>query len=137
MMNRLESYKIFAIFICLASMVFSSTVLASPIHDAAVTGDVDLMETMIANGADVDERDVHGYTPLHLAIQEGYTELAKVLIANGADVNARAVSDGGTNVTPLYLSIILGRGAVESLLRDQGATGPQTPENESPTSPIQ
>jgi len=117
------------------SLVFSATGLASPIHDAALTGDVELMEMLIANGADVDERDVHGYTPLLLAIQEGYTDMAKTLIVNGADVNARAVTDGGNDVTPLYLSIILGRGAVANLLRGHGATGPQTPVFGPPTSP--
>jgi len=121
----------------LASLVFTSTGLASPIHDAALTGDVELMEMLIANGADVDERDVHGYTPLHLAIQEGYTDMAKTLIVNGADVNARAVSDGGNDVTPLYLSIILGRGAVETLLRGHGATGPQAPDYFPPSNPNQ
>jgi len=108
----------------LASLVLPATALAGPIHDAALTGDVELMEMLIANGADVDARDVHGYTPLILAIQEGYTDIAKTLIAHGADVNARAASDGGNDVTPLYLSIILGRGVVESLLLDNGATGP-------------
>ena len=121
----------------LACLVFTSTGLAGPIHEAAVAGDVELMEMLIANGADVDERDVHGYTPLHLAIQEGYTDMAKTLIANGADVNARAASDGGNDVTPLYLSIILGRGAVESLLRGNGATGPQAPVNLPPANPTQ
>ena len=120
-----------------ASLVFTSTGLASPIHDAALTGDVELMEMLIANGADVDERDVHGYTPLLLAIQEGYTDMAKTLIVNGADVNARAVSDGGNDVTPLYLSIILGRGAVETLLRGHGATGPKTPVYFPPSNPNQ
>lgn len=121
----------------LASLALPSTGLAGPIHEAALTGDVELMEMLIDNGADVDARDVHGYTPLLLAIQEGNTDIAKTLIANGADVNARAVSDGGNDVTPLYLSIILGRGAVESLLRGHGATGPQAPVYVPPTSPNQ
>jgi ankyrin repeat protein len=111
----------------LASLVFISNGLASPIHDAALTGDIELMKMLIANGADVDERDVHGYTPLILAIQEGHTDIAKTLITHGADVNARAASDGGNDVTPLYLSIILGRGALAGLLRDHGAIGPTPP----------
>jgi len=123
--------------ILLASFAFSSMALASPIHDAALAGDVELMEMLIANGADVDTRDVHGYTPLLLAIQEGHTDIAKTLIANGADVNARAVSSSGDDVTPLYLSIILGRGIVADLLRDNGATGLQVPVNIPSASPNQ
>ena len=121
----------------LASLALPSAGLASPIHDAALTGDVELMEMLIANGADVDDRDVHGYTPLILAIQEGHTDIAKTLIANGADVNARAASDGGNDVTPLYLSIILGRGVVENLLLGKGATGAQATINLPPASPNQ
>lgn len=108
----------------LGSLPLVEPALASPIHDAAVAGDVELVELLIENGADVDDRDVHGYTPLILAIQAGNTDIAKVLIDNGADVNARAASDGGEDVTPLYLSIILGYGQTESLLRGRGAVGP-------------
>lgn len=104
-----------AVFYCNASAS------ATPLHDAALTGNVDLVEVLIAHGADVDARDVQGHTPLHLAIQEGHTKVAKVLIVNGADVNARLVDDAGVDMTPLYLSIILGRRAVESLLLDSGA----------------
>lgn len=107
--------------IFLGLLVLYSTAIASPIHDAALTGDVELVEILIANGADVDERDVSGYAPIHLAIQEGHTEVAKVLIKNGVDVNARLVGDDGRDHSPLYLSIILGRRAVESLLMDNGA----------------
>lgn len=102
-------------------MFFHVAAIASPIHDAALAGDITIVEILIANGADVDERDVHGYTPLHMAIEEGHTEVAKVLIENGADVNARMVSEHGEDYSPLYLSIVLGRRAVESLLIDNGA----------------
>ena len=113
----------------LGSFSITGTAFASPIHEAAVAGDVELVEILIENGADVDDRDVHGYTPLLLAIQAGHTDIAKVLIAGGADVNARAVNDGGEDVTPLYLSIILGHGLTESLLRGHGAVGPESPVN--------
>ena len=119
-------------FLFLAVFALKATAFASPIHDAALAGDVELVEMLIANDADVNARDVHGYTPLLLAIQEGNTDIAKVLIANGADVNARAVSDGGQDVTPLYLSIILGRGLTASLLRDHGAVEPDPPVNPPP-----
>ena len=136
-MKPFNKYSFLGSLLLWASLVLPSSGMASPIHDAALTGDVELMEMLIANGADVDERDVHGYTPLLLAIQEGYTDMAKTLISYGADVNARAASDGGDDVTPLYLSIILGRGVVETYLRDHGATGPQVPVNLPPASPNQ
>ncbi len=113
----------------LGSFALAETALASPIHEAAVSGDVELVEMLIANGADVDDRDVHGYTPLLLAIQAGHTNIAKVLIDNDADVNARAVNDGGEEVTPLDLSILLGHGFTEALLRRHGATNPHPPAN--------
>jgi len=116
----------------LASFAFLAMASASPIHDAALAGDVELVEMLIANDADVNDRDVRGYTPLLLAIQEGHTDIARVLIANGADVNTRAASDGGEDVTPLYLSIILGRGITETLLRDHGAIEPDPPVNPPP-----
>jgi ankyrin repeat protein len=128
-------FKFLAGLLFLATVAFAQTALASPIHEAAVAGDVELVEMLIANGADVDDRDVHGYTPLLLAIQAGHTHIAKVLISNGADVNTRAASDGGEDVTPLDLSIILGHRAVESLLRRHGATGPHSPSHLPPLSP--
>jgi len=108
----------------LGSFSLVDPVLASPIHEAAVAGDVELVEMLIENGADVDARDVHGYTPLILAIQAGHTDIAKVLVTHGADVNARAASAGGEDGAPLYLSIILGHGLTEALLRGHGAVGP-------------
>jgi ankyrin repeat protein len=126
-----ELFKIYFLgsLLFLGSFATVETTIASPIHEAAVAGDVELVEMLIENGADVDDRDVHGYTPLLLAIQAGHTDIAKVLIAGGADVNARAVNDGGEDVTPLYLSIILGHGLTESLLRGHGAVGPESSVN--------
>ncbi len=45
----------------LGSFVMAETAFASPIHEAAVAGDVELVEMLIENGADVNDRDVHGY----------------------------------------------------------------------------
>jgi ankyrin repeat protein len=114
-------YRFVGFLIFLAVFAVHSPGGASPIHDAVLNGEVELVEILIANGADVDERDVHGYTPLHLAIQQGNTDAAKVLINNGADVNAKTIGDNGNDLSPLYLSIILGRSAVESLLLDNRA----------------
>jgi ankyrin repeat protein len=137
MMRRFNKIYFLGIFLLLASFVSVPTAVASPIHEAALAGDVELVKLLIENGADVDDRDVQGYTPLLLAIQAGHTDIAKVLIANGADVNARSASDGGDYVTPLDLSIILDRRAVGSYLRDHGAIGARRPAHSSPPNPGQ
>ena len=122
MMRDFSKIYFLAGLLILAGFAFGQAAYSAPIHEAAVAGDVELVELLIANGADVDDRDVHGYTPLLLAIQAGQSDIARALIKSGADVNARAVTDGGEDVTPLYLSILLGRGFTETLLRDHGAT---------------
>ena len=46
-------------------------------------------ELLISKGADLNNRDVYGYTPLLWSLYYGYYDLAKALIEKGADVNAR------------------------------------------------
>jgi ankyrin repeat protein len=49
----------------------------------------ELIEMLIAKGANVNTKDKKGSTPLHLAVKHNQMELAKMLIAKGADVNAK------------------------------------------------
>ena len=53
------------------------------------------MQTLIAGGADVNERDATGMTPLMIAAAQGETAIARMLIAAGADV-AATTEDGTT-----------------------------------------
>ena len=62
---------------------------------AALTGDLDTVRSLIAGGADVNERNADGRTPLMFAAINRETSCAKELLENGADVNAKA-NDGGT-----------------------------------------
>ena len=64
---------------------------------AALTGDIDTVKSLIAGGADVNERNEDGRTPLMFAAINGETECAKELLQHGADVNAKA-NDGGTGL---------------------------------------
>lgn len=115
-MNRLQNAAIF-LFMAVSAAQFPAE--ASPLHAAALNGDLELTKTLIASGADVDERDVNGFTPLLLAVQEGHVNLAKILIANGADVNAAAADDG--DFSPLDLSVILDNRELEPLLLKNGS----------------
>lgn len=77
------------IFLLLVAMMcsMSSSLLASPLHDAAKKGDVDAIATALAAGADVDEKDGSS-TPLYVAVKRGHYAAAALLVARGANANA-------------------------------------------------
>ena len=81
----------------------------SALHLAARDGDVNRIDELLAQGADVNmqvrsgERrsPEWGSTPLHYAVRDGHADAAKRLIEKGANVNA--ANDRG--VTPLHRAI--------------------------------
>jgi ankyrin repeat protein len=79
------------------------------LHWAAYLGDADLTETLLADGAAVDDpirspgvaNSDWGCTPLHVAAAAGAVEVARVLLHHGADPDAQALN----GVTPLHRAI--------------------------------
>jgi len=65
----------------------------TPLHYAADEGHTEVVELLIANGADVNAKNENGWTPLHLAAYWGGKEIVELLIAAGADVNAKDMSN--------------------------------------------
>ena len=62
---------------------------ATPLHNAVWSGSAELVESLIAHGADVNARHLEGgSTPLDYAIVRDRPDIAKLLIGGGADVNA-------------------------------------------------
>jgi ankyrin repeat protein len=90
---------------------------AGPLHDAARKGDLATVETLLAEGARIDERGANGETPLILAILAGKDAVAELLVAKGADVMAR--NEGG--LTPLHAAAYTGSKSIAELLLDRGA----------------
>lgn len=56
-----------------------------PLHIMAAKGDINMVKTFIASGADVDCIDGNGSTPLHLAVTGGHLDVVLTLLDAGAD----------------------------------------------------
>ncbi len=57
---------------------------------AAYDGDLQTVQTLLADGAEVNARNNRGVTALIMAAMEGHTEVAKFLLEKGADINAKS-----------------------------------------------
>jgi len=88
----------------------------TPLDRAVVAGFKDIVELLIAKGADVNAKDNWDWTPLHSAVY-GDKEIVELLIAKRANVNAR---NGGSR-TPLWYAQEEGHTEIVELLRKHGA----------------
>jgi hypothetical protein len=59
------------------------------LHSAAFMGRVELVEMLLARGADVNAKARDGATPLHLAAKKDKVAAAKLLFAKGGTINAK------------------------------------------------
>jgi len=81
----------------------------SPLHHAVLAGDIDLVKTLLAHGADLNKTENNQSTPLFLACQsplidDGATraKLVSLLLKAGADPDIIDVKSG---MTPLHASL--------------------------------
>ncbi|KAL8687867.1 MAG: hypothetical protein Q9218_006079 [Villophora microphyllina] len=76
----------------------------APMHMAAIHGNVDCLDTLLDNGADVNikqtprgdagARKFEGSrSPLHWAVAKGHQDVVDLLVKRGANINARNYSD--------------------------------------------
>lgn len=88
---------------------------------AALTGgsaqaDVaELVEALIAHGADVDQRGVNGYAPLHIAAAQGDLAMVDLLMSHGADPNV--ITNIDDMETPVEVASAAGHADVVERLR--------------------
>ena len=84
------------------------------IHEAAGTGNIDVVKQHLAAGTDVNSK-FKEETPLHLAADYSHKEITELLIDNGADVNVK-FKDGSTPLDSARFNT-----EIADLLRKHGA----------------
>ena len=55
------------------------------LHDAVIMNNEELFEFLVKQGANLNVRDVNGYTPMLKAASIGRTEMVKTLLDNGVN----------------------------------------------------
>lgn len=88
------------------------------LRSAAHNGNKQKVETLIAQGADINEQNKSGENALMRAVENGHIKVCELLIAKGADVNAQNYKTGNT---ALIVAAIMGYKTVCQLLIAHGA----------------
>jgi ankyrin repeat protein len=97
--------------------------------DASKRADVNMIEALLREPVDVNQREADGTSALHWAVQRDAPAIVERLVRAGADV--RAANRYG--VTPLSLACVNGSAAVVELLLENGADpNAALPEGETP-----
>lgn len=91
---------------------FQDTDGFSPLHHAALNGNVEVISLLLESQAMVDIRDQKGMRPLHYAAWQGKSEPMKLLLKSGSSVNGQ--SDEGQ--IPLHLAAQHGHYDVSEML---------------------
>ncbi|KAK2849669.1 hypothetical protein Q7C36_008452 [Tachysurus vachellii] len=90
----------------------------TPLHLAAIKGDVETTRELLEQGADPNLKDHAGWTPLHEACNLGHVGVVELLLQQGALIN----TPGYENDSPLHDAVRNGHAAVAKLLLHHGAS---------------
>lgn len=68
----------------LALLCYSYVGVGSELHQAALNGDVNLIQQLIGEGHDPFLRDENGHTPLEVAVRQGHADATRFLLESDA-----------------------------------------------------
>lgn len=103
----------------LCSLIASCAATKVNLISAASEGQHERVDTLLAEGADVNEKDEElGLTALIAAAKNGHAAVARTLIQQGADVNT---TDNELGFTPLIFAAREGHIEIVEVLLEKGA----------------
>lgn len=88
----------------------------TPLRSAASLGQVDLVVSLIQEGADVNAVDRAGRSPIYVAASNGHAKVVEILLSKGASVHGAL-----TRLPPLHGAAYYGHVDVTAILLAQGA----------------
>ena len=92
-----------------------------PLFIAIMTKNTDKVAELIANGADVNERNVYFHTPLMYAVIYANEDIVKQLLNANADINATTPDE--THLNALKLAALYDKPKIAEILKAAGAKG--------------
>jgi hypothetical protein len=84
-----------------------------PLNWAALRYDTAMLELLLGAGADINAKNLSGFTPAHHAVEANAVDALKLLIAKGADLTLR----NGAGLTPLDFAVAANRTAAYEVLK--------------------
>lgn len=116
MKNRLHTHSLGALFATL--LLWGGAPPEAPVADAAMQGDLERVETLIQEGADLDAAQGDGMTALHWAAEQGHAEMARTLVEAGAGLS---LTTRLGDYTPLQVAARGGHAEILEILLEAGA----------------
>lgn len=83
-----------------------------PINIAATRGSINEINTLLEEGADINNKGEHSYTPLHNAVEQGHRDVVIFLLSRGADKDVKNIY----GQTPADLADLLNEDEIKKLL---------------------
>lgn len=92
----------------------------TPLHWAVMGDRTNMVQLLLAKGADVHATDRYGWTPLHKAAAFNRVTLARMLMDKGADPLAFGIKYGLIRFAPIHLAAEAGFADMVKLFLDRG-----------------
>lgn len=71
------------------NIVSNNDFKVAPLHSAVATSQIEIVNILLQNGANINSKQSNGVTALHSAAHNGATDIVKLLLQNGADEKAK------------------------------------------------